>query len=93
MTDLVTDLRRLCGHDSRTIDDCLTCKAADEIEQLQRDRKTKFEGAVPGVVLQAGNDDEGHPRVIVYSTRAALAAAPNLIGARVRIVMEGSRHG
>ena len=34
---IVNELRRMCGHDSRSVDGCTTCEAADEIERLRRD--------------------------------------------------------
>ena len=44
-----------------------------------------------GTVVQAGDDDAGQPRVIVHSTREALAAVgPNLIGKRVYLVVEAA---
>lgn len=33
---IVDRLRRLCRHDSRSVEDCPNCEAADEIESLQR---------------------------------------------------------
>lgn len=33
---LAEGLRRLCGHDSRSVDDCLTCEAADALEAAER---------------------------------------------------------
>jgi hypothetical protein len=35
---LVADLRRICGHDSRSVDACVTCEAADRIEDDYRRR-------------------------------------------------------
>lgn len=34
---IVNELRRMCGHDSRSVEGCTTCEAADEIERLRRD--------------------------------------------------------
>ena len=33
--DLTTKLRAACGHDSRSVDGCTNCEAADEIERLR----------------------------------------------------------
>lgn len=35
MIDHPSELRRICGHDSRTVDGCVTCEAADAIERLR----------------------------------------------------------
>ena len=35
MTDITWHLRVACGHDSRSVDGCVTCEAADEIERLR----------------------------------------------------------
>lgn len=37
--DLTTKLRAACGHDSRSVDGCTNCEAADEIERLRRMRE------------------------------------------------------
>jgi hypothetical protein len=35
--DVLADgLRRLCGHDSRSVDGCVTCEAADSLEDGER---------------------------------------------------------
>ena len=39
MIDHPSELRRICGHDSRTVDGCVTCEAADEIERLRDEIK------------------------------------------------------
>lgn len=33
--DVTTKLRAACGHDSRSVDGCTNCEAADEIERLR----------------------------------------------------------
>ena len=35
MTDITMALRTACGHDSRSVDGCTNCEAADEIERLR----------------------------------------------------------
>ena len=32
---LAAELRRMCGHDSRSVDGCVTCEAADRLEQRE----------------------------------------------------------
>lgn len=34
--DVTMKLRAACGHDSRSVDGCVNCEAADEIEALRR---------------------------------------------------------
>ena len=34
--DTTMRLRAACGHDSRSVDGCINCKAADEIEHLRK---------------------------------------------------------
>ena len=34
--DITSQLRTICGHDSRSVDGCVTCEAADDIETLRR---------------------------------------------------------
>lgn len=34
--DVTMKLRAACGHDSRSVDGCTNCEAADEIERLRR---------------------------------------------------------
>jgi hypothetical protein len=36
MMSIVDALRRRCGHDSRSVEGCLDCEAADEIERLRK---------------------------------------------------------
>jgi hypothetical protein len=36
MMTLATELRRVCGHDSRSVDGCLHCEAADALEAARR---------------------------------------------------------
>ena len=43
MSDITTKLRLVCGHDSRSVDGCLHCEAADEIERLRISAKRKFD--------------------------------------------------
>lgn len=48
--DVTMQLRAACGHDSRSVDGCVNCEAADEIERLraaaQRDaRRLNFAAA------------------------------------------------
>lgn len=35
MTDVTMKLRSACGHDSRSVEGCANCEAADEIERLR----------------------------------------------------------
>ena len=35
MSDLIRDLRGICGHDSRSVEHCVTCEAADRLEGLK----------------------------------------------------------
>jgi hypothetical protein len=37
--DLTTRLRAACGHDSRSVDGCTNCEAAEEIERLRANLK------------------------------------------------------
>ena len=36
MMDITTKLRAVCGHDSRSVDGCVNCEAADDIERLRQ---------------------------------------------------------
>jgi hypothetical protein len=47
----------------------------------------RIECGLSGIVLQAGNDENGLARVIVHCSREALSSGPNLIGKRVAMVV------
>lgn len=55
MIDHPSELRRICGHDSRTVDGCVTCEAADEIDRLRAENEKLLalerdvSNALPGV--------------------------------------------
>lgn len=58
--DFTTKLRAACGHDSRSVDGCMNCEAADEIERLRRH-----------AVVLANTVHEG-ARELIEECRAAL---------------------
>lgn len=47
----------------------------------------RIECGLSGIVLQAGDDENGLARVIVHCSREALSSGPNLIGKRVAMVV------
>ena len=49
--------------------------------------RARIESAPVGIIVRAGDDDSGQPRVIVHSTREDLARGPNMIGKRVALVV------
>lgn len=51
MSDLVRDLRGICGHDSRSVEHCVTCEAADRLEGLKPLYTTPPAAQVERIVL------------------------------------------
>lgn len=61
---------------------------ADMIAELRELRalKARVEGAPAGEVMELGDDNEGQPRVLIYSTEAELRKGGALLFKRVALV-------